>query len=228
MLVMSNLPPSQHLHYNMYVDYVIFLPCLSTHTRRTTVTLKWLYFLKAIIFSVVTLKRLYFLVLSVNPHSHNRWIDYPLDRNHFRTLDTYTENSGRILTALRAGGALVCDNRRVSKSQFWIYSKTCNVDRYLDKLKLYDDFFFLGVTPPTAPWPGLVLPTFSLQVLEHTIASDFFPSDIFTLLNALEECWRARAVLRFLQESARMLALRTSFKKKTWGSCTKGLITQYV
>ena len=65
--------------------------------------------------------------------------------------------------------------------------ENCNVCRYLDKLKLYYAFSFLGAAPPAESAPGLLLPTFSLQATEHTIASDFFPSDIFTLLKSSHE-----------------------------------------
>ena len=68
-----------------------------------------------------------------------------------------------------------------------MYSKTYNVDRYLDKLKLYYAFLFFCAVPPTASAPVFLLPTFSLHAEEHTIASDFFPFDIFTRLKSSHE-----------------------------------------
>ena len=68
-----------------------------------------------------------------------------------------------------------------------MYSKTYNVDRYLDKLKLYYAFLFFCAVPPTASAPVFLLPTFSLHAEEHTIASDFFPSDQLTLLKRSAE-----------------------------------------
>ena len=82
---------------------------------------------------------------------------------------------------------LVCVIRRVSKSQFQIYSKTYNIDRYLDKLNLYYFFLFFCVVPPVVSVPGFLLPTFSLHVVEDTITNDFFPSDQLTLLKRLTE-----------------------------------------
>ena len=63
--------------------------------------------------------------------------------------------------------------------------KTCNVDRYLDKSKLYYAFPFFCAAQPAASVPVFLLPTFSLQASEHTIASDFFPSDQLALVISL-------------------------------------------
>ena len=68
------------------------------------------------------------------------------------------------------------------------------------ELNLYFDFLFFCVVPSDASVPGLLLPTFSLQVQEHTIESDFFPFDQLTLLKSSVEFFPSSVSLRKRQE----------------------------